>query len=90
MTLLSLASTMIVPAAGSVRTPVIRLPTAGRFSARVSLIPADVHASVAVSEPMVPLESPVSRNRTSDTVTSAVIPVASWTLFPAVETEMLV
>ena len=72
------------------RTAVTRLPTPGRFSATVSLIPADFQLSVALSDPMVPLESAESCNRTSARVTSAVMPLALWTRFPSVVTEMLV
>ena len=45
-------------------------------------MPADFQASVAVSDPMVPFESPESRNRTSLTVTSAVIPVGVLDVVP--------
>ena len=53
-------------------------------------MPADFQVSVAFNDPMVPLESPESCIRMSLRVTSAVIPLASWTLSPAVETEILV
>ena len=67
---------MTVPAAGSVLTPVTRLPTPGKLAAIVSLMPADFQLSVAFNDPMVPLEFAESCNRTSVRITSAVIPLA--------------
>ena len=52
--------------------------------------PGGLPASVALSDPMVPLESAESCNRTSASLTSAVMPLALWTRLPSVATEMLV
>ena len=56
----------------------------------IGIIPADFQLSVALSEPMVPLESADSCSRTSARLTSAVMPLAPCTRFPSVVTEMLV
>src|SRR4029077_15684023 len=51
VTLLLPASRTTVPAAGSVLTPVTRLPTPGKLAAIVSLMPADIQVSLPFNGP---------------------------------------